>query len=684
MAEFIFTSPDGQKYRITGPEGATQEQAFGLLQQQLSAAPKPIDSGDWQGLKGRLDSAQSRAMDMGPNNAESLAAVRQQAARDEGKRYGMANAAGGSGLVGEGVGRAMDKFSLGLPRLAEAYMPGFLGGQSALPGSEAHEFLKAADEGRATKNPYTAMAGNAAGIVGQAVAMPASLAPSLLGRMAVSAGQASALGAGESAIASRGDIGETAAGAGYGLVGGAIGQGVGEGLVKGGRALIDPLRGLAKSGPADTQATARILLAAKRAGIDDAAANAKLAELGPEGFLADVLGKHGEALARSSSNLSPEARAIVENASQGRISGQQARLVAALEDAASGVPLGKVAQGPTARISASSIDDAKRNVYESAKPAVARAYDEAAAAGFAQPIKHPGWMDAPLVQQALAYAKSNRQNRVAAYGENEGSQFGLLDDARQWLARQGFESGNNEAKTLAKKLNEFIDESIPEASGARALARGYKQQQEALDLGSDLARTRPNPDAITGAANNAYPGQAAQGFAITKRNEINQRLPGQRTVDAIDGTPMQRQALVAALGGRADDVTKQAAAERQFVRFDRSVNGGSDTTRKLMEIGAFGGAGAAGGYLTGFDPMQAGSIAGAAALGKQGGSKLIQALAARNEAAVAPEVARKIIERSLPKLTDANGKPITETARRALVEALMMSTSRSAGYSAGQ
>jgi hypothetical protein len=37
---FNFTSPEGKKYKVTGPEGATKEQAWQILQQQLNA-PKP-------------------------------------------------------------------------------------------------------------------------------------------------------------------------------------------------------------------------------------------------------------------------------------------------------------------------------------------------------------------------------------------------------------------------------------------------------------------------------------------------------------------------------------------------------------------------------------------------------------------------------------------------------------------
>lgn len=37
MPSFVFTSPDGKSYTVNGPEGATAEQAFAILQQQLGA-----------------------------------------------------------------------------------------------------------------------------------------------------------------------------------------------------------------------------------------------------------------------------------------------------------------------------------------------------------------------------------------------------------------------------------------------------------------------------------------------------------------------------------------------------------------------------------------------------------------------------------------------------------------------
>lgn len=667
---------NGKRFEVEAPD---QSAALNAVQGISVQKEQPINEGDWSGLQERLNTTEQRVKDSGPYRPQDIDATLKGEAKRQGLLYGQERA-GQEGIGGIFGGSAANTLGLGLPRYLEAVT------NPTVKTAYAHEFLKAADEGRAKAAPIASGAGTVAGYVGQAALMPVSGAASLGGRALSAAGQSGTLAALEAGIESRGDLGQVAkSGLTGALAGGAASAGM-EKVLQAGRRFIDPLRGLAKSGPADEQATARILLAAKNAGIDDATAQRKLAELGPEGFIADLLGAKGQGLARASANISPDARELLENASQGRIAGQQDRLIAALEDAASGVPLGKTAQGPMPRVSAPSIEDAQRGVYERAKPAVTGAYDDAAAAGFAQPLNRPGWMDAPIFQEALDHAKATTQNRIALYGEKEGSQFGLLDAARQYLANKAKDFRDPKAidyGNAAKKMNAFVDENVAGAAEARKLAQGYKQQQAALETGADLARTRPQPGTLAEAGATPYPGQTSQGYAIGKRNEINQRAPGKRTVDIIDGTPTQRNALVAALGDRAGNVTRQTAAERKFLEFNNALSGNSTTARQLAELGFVGGTAGAG-YMTGFDPMQAGSIAGAAVLAKRGGSKLMEALAKKNEAAVAPEVARKLIERSLPKLVDAKGKPITETARRRLVEALMQVGGKGGAIAYGQ
>ena len=41
MTDFVFTSPAGKSYTVSGPDGATQEQAWGILQQQLGSQQQP-------------------------------------------------------------------------------------------------------------------------------------------------------------------------------------------------------------------------------------------------------------------------------------------------------------------------------------------------------------------------------------------------------------------------------------------------------------------------------------------------------------------------------------------------------------------------------------------------------------------------------------------------------------------
>jgi hypothetical protein len=73
MPDFTFTSPEGKSYTVTGPEGATKEQAFSILQQSgktTEAAAPPADRstlGDVaiEGGKGLLRGAVSFAGDIG-------------------------------------------------------------------------------------------------------------------------------------------------------------------------------------------------------------------------------------------------------------------------------------------------------------------------------------------------------------------------------------------------------------------------------------------------------------------------------------------------------------------------------------------------------------------------------------------------------------------------------------------
>jgi hypothetical protein len=52
MPAFELTSPDGKKYRVEGPEGATADQAYGILQKQLGQSPDQATP--WKRFTGAL------------------------------------------------------------------------------------------------------------------------------------------------------------------------------------------------------------------------------------------------------------------------------------------------------------------------------------------------------------------------------------------------------------------------------------------------------------------------------------------------------------------------------------------------------------------------------------------------------------------------------------------------------
>lgn len=71
MAQFRFKGPDGQTYAVNAPEGATAEQAFGVLQGQLANQPagsniqRPHTEGPLEQSSGFLEQAGETAMNVG-------------------------------------------------------------------------------------------------------------------------------------------------------------------------------------------------------------------------------------------------------------------------------------------------------------------------------------------------------------------------------------------------------------------------------------------------------------------------------------------------------------------------------------------------------------------------------------------------------------------------------------------
>ena len=90
MTTFTFTDPGGKDHVVTGPEGATQEQAFQILQQHLGASQPPQASpqasglGDlWQkAMKNLAPEAQKQMAQLAPSWAHNDAAYNPYKAAD--------------------------------------------------------------------------------------------------------------------------------------------------------------------------------------------------------------------------------------------------------------------------------------------------------------------------------------------------------------------------------------------------------------------------------------------------------------------------------------------------------------------------------------------------------------------------------------------------------------------------
>jgi len=663
-------SVGGKTFEIDAPDQAS---ALNAMRGVGKAPPKSIDEGDWQGLSDRLTQAETGARDMGPMNPETVAAVRQEAARKEGRLYGSQNAAkSGGGLLGEGVGRAADKFALGLPRLAEAYMPSMLGGQSAIPGAEAHEFLKAADEGRAQVNPGTALTGNIGGALGQAILTPMSAA-TIPARIAQASAASGLIGAGEAAVESRGDLGEIGKGAGLGALIGGAGGALAEGAIAGGRAIVDPLRGLAKTGPADQQAIARIALEAKNAKLSPQAVQGELQRLGPDAMLGDALGLQGATMARSAANLSPEARSVLETTSGARLASQPARLINDIGQA-SGNPSLKT----TSQI-AELLDKVSR-------PKINEAYDAARAAGYDLP-KTPfdELLASPKVAAAVKQATDEIRDRVAAYGGDQGSQLAIYDAAKKILDKLGFPGGGQQgddiAKALARKLRETVDQQVPNYAGARDMAAKIKRSGEGLEVGERAAGRNPGldvADEISRAVGKGVPeGRIAQGYGAQRIEQIANKGPSEVNLKL---SPAEEIAARAALGDeKFGQIAKALDRERAFMRFHKELTGGPSTARQLAQqmagAGLSTGAGTGAGYLAGFDLPTSASMGAALAAGKSGAKAIGTAMKAKTERQVAEELAKLLTQRVMYSPTRSM------TTRRALVEELARTGSRAGALS---
>jgi len=164
MPDFTFTSPEGRNYTVTGPEGSTKEQAFQILQQQLSAGTAKEDAGTTAAVPATTPAATSTAHDRVMHNLEALRPpITKPGALDEPTSHptlgSAASAIGQSTFMGGALGAMSPEILQGLGAAATALGQPEIG----LPMIEAGTAMKGGRMALAATGAVSGMASEAGG-----------------------------------------------------------------------------------------------------------------------------------------------------------------------------------------------------------------------------------------------------------------------------------------------------------------------------------------------------------------------------------------------------------------------------------------------------------------------------------------------------------------------------------------
>jgi hypothetical protein len=375
----------------------------------------------------------------------------------------------------------------------------------------------------------------------------------------------------------------------------------------------------------------------------------KIADLGPDAALADVLGVRGTAAARNASNISPEAREILIDFVSGRKGGQNQRIVADMENLA-GLP-----QGSTA-----SVDDLIKATNDKSRPQISAAYNVAREAGKDIPLQaFDNIITTPVGVKAFKQALDNVTSR-AARDPKAGGNLAVLDETKRLLdgqaevARRAGDAMESEYRATARALRERIDEILAagdEYATARALRRQAYVSEDAIRTGEALGSPRVPPN-IPQKAGNFGPSDKrllAQSYVAKQADSLLNKNSTEGAIGQLN-TPMGKRAADAALGPNALD--KTLGRERTFNITNKEIVGNSTTARQLAEMAGqtvgWGGGAAGLSMLAGNDIWTAGLTGFLGAVGRRSIPTIARKLVTDNQRTVAPFLADILSKANLP------------------------------------
>lgn len=364
------------------------------------------------------------------------------------------------------------------------------------------------------------------------------------------------------------------------------------------------------------------------------------AKAGADVLNADRFGQAVRTLARTASNVNPEADAVFKNITEQRFLTQGGRAVNYLKT---------LMGGATDDLA---LQDALKTA---ARTSNKTAYDAAYAAANARNIVSPkigSLMAADEFKAAMAKAEKTAATDAAISGRKavrnpftfdaDGNVTGYRKfadgstaqpsleywDIVQRELRKGYDaamrSGGPEAarpyKLLRDELLSVLDSAVPEFKKARVGAAGFFGADDAIEAGKKAwASTKATPEIerAVGAMSKAEKDAFSVGFTSELIDAINASKDRVNVINSIFGSQSARDRIRIALGPqRARELEAYVKVEQTLHLLKDAVSGNSTTTKQLIAAGVLGGGG--GFLMSGGDPTQALGWAGMAAAGRRG------------------------------------------------------------------
>jgi hypothetical protein len=567
MTTFQFSAPDGQTYKVDGPEGSTAQQAFGVLQQKIGQGQKTEAPSMVSGLArsfargapivGGLLNKADAATDafLAPYLNWAFPEKDQLKGKTFGERYGKAL------KTQEGEDEAFSREHPIADTAAE-----IAGGVAATGGA--------------------AMTGTGAKLLG----LGAKTLPGMIGQGAVSGAVVGGLDS-----ATRG--GDPSEGALYGGLGGAAGPVVAAGV---GRAVAPWLRLSNAARAPELEAADQI----SKAGAKDAGKGLSPAEIagaeqrGQPIALMDVGGGRAtQRLARRAANVSPEAQEALDSAIYGRFAGQNTRTAEFLS--------GMTEFGDAHEVEKALTESAKRVN----RPAYAKAYAAGANGIWSDELAQAA--QAPVVQDAIRKTMVSAKNEAAKMGfpapqnpfrtDKEGRIFlGKDSNGRQltpslqfWdYVKRNLDKGDRNAQDWAKAIRDHLDEHVPEYGVARGGAAQFFGAKDALQAGKDLV----TPGTEASKLDNRVLRDNLKKYTPDERrllsdgtiDQLSQTMLGKPDTEnilrSINQTPKAKERLLMIMGPeKYQTLEAQLLVEAKMDRF-RTAMGNSTTARQLSDI----------------------------------------------------------------------------------------------------